>query len=110
MKDTPLRSGSGRDRTSSGRAVPELISVSSPCWHDITTNDNGPNQFAAGSYDSAGKVSGATFSRFEYQQGVVLPAGRVIAPQIGLKDLSTINQDVCKNESLVLSCIGAATN
>jgi hypothetical protein len=27
MKGTPLRSGSGRERTSSGRAVPVLISV-----------------------------------------------------------------------------------
>ena len=83
---------------------------SSPYRHDITTSDNGPNQFAVRSHDSAGNVSGATFSKFKYQKGVVLPAGTMIAPQIRLKDLPTLNQDVCKNESSTLSCIRTATN
>jgi hypothetical protein len=82
----------------------------SPCWHDITTSDNGPNQFAVRSHDSAGNVSGATFSKFKYQKGFVLPAGTVIAPQIRLKDMPTVNQDVCKNKSFTLSYIRTATN
>jgi hypothetical protein len=40
----------------------------------------------------------------------VLPAGTVIPPQVRLKDLSTVNHDVCKNESLPLSYTGTATN
>lgn len=41
---------------------------------------------------------------------VVLPAQGVSAPRIRLKDLPTVNQDVCKGKSFTLSYSGTATN
>jgi len=41
---------------------------------------------------------------------VVLPAQGVIAPQIRLKDLQTVNQDVCENKRFTLSYSGTATS
>lgn len=41
---------------------------------------------------------------------VVLPAQGVITPQIRLKDLLTVNQDVCKNKRFTLSYSGTATS
>ena len=41
---------------------------------------------------------------------VVLPEQGVAAPRIRLKDLPTVNQDICKNKSFALSYSGTATN
>ena len=41
---------------------------------------------------------------------VSLPAQGVSAPQIRIKNLPTVNQDVCKNKSFALSYTGTATN
>ena len=41
---------------------------------------------------------------------VVLPAGGVAAPRIRLRNLPTVNQDVCKGKSFPLSYSGTATN
>jgi hypothetical protein len=41
---------------------------------------------------------------------VTLPTQTVVAPQIRLKDLPTVNQDVCKGKSFTLSYSGTATN
>lgn len=41
---------------------------------------------------------------------VVLPAQTAIAPQIRLKNLPTVNQNVCKNKSFSLSYSGTATS
>lgn len=41
---------------------------------------------------------------------VVLPAQEVTAPRIRLRNLPTVNQDVCKGKSFALSYSGTATN
>jgi hypothetical protein len=41
---------------------------------------------------------------------VVLPAQNAIAPQIRLKNLPAVNQNVCKNKSFSLSYSGTATS
>lgn len=41
---------------------------------------------------------------------VVLPAQGVAAPRIRLKNLPTVNQDICKGKSFALSYSGTATN
>ena len=41
---------------------------------------------------------------------VTLPTGAVTTPQIRIKDLPDVNQDVCKNKSFVLTYSGTANN
>ena len=43
-------------------------------------------------------------------QSVTLPVQGAVAPQIRLKNLPTVNQDVCKGKSFTLSYSGTATN
>ncbi|RNM17304.1 hypothetical protein [Nocardioides pocheonensis] len=55
-------------------------------------------------------ISGSNTLIVPANGSVTLPAQGVSAPQMRLKDLPTVNQDVCKNKSFALSYSGTATN
>jgi len=55
-------------------------------------------------------ISAANTLIVPHNGSLVLPAQGVTAPRIRLKDLPTVNQDVCKGKSFTLSYSGTATN
>jgi hypothetical protein len=101
-------------------------------WQSIGVRVSNPNSVAI--YVSALQVSAApdstpagctTAQNLELEQSnvsttntlivpangsVVLPAQGATAPRIRLRNLPTVNQDVCKNKSFALSYTGTATN
>ena len=115
MKGTPLRSGSRRDRTSSGRAVPVLISVfivaavvrvrgvSAPNAehaHPCTLDDFTVDQVSSGIKITLAARATSTLS------SLGLP--RATWPAVGMLERS-VDQDGCKGASLTLGYAASGT-
>lgn len=78
---------------------------------DVAADSTPTGCAAAGNLElEQSNISTTTTLSVPANSSITLPAPGITAPRIRLRNLPTVNQDVCKNKSFVLSYSGTATN